>query len=281
LIFIPGKLLLLAIVVIISGCHIFITNENVKNRYLLNSGFKPLTLNVVDFNLEVWGKFSLKSKTLVIYIEGDGNAWQTRFKLSSDPTPRDPLALRLAVQDNTDNVLYLARPCQYQSMQNVKCQTDNKYWSSHRYSAMVLKTYHLLLDQLKQKFAFQQFHLIGYSGGGTIAALLAASRSDITELVTIASNLDHQNWTKFHNVSALSGSLNLYQYLESLSEVKQMHVSGKNDQIVPSHINFHLLKKLKSFNPKNIHQLIIEDYNHNCCWKDNWSAILATIRLKK
>ncbi|GAB2181920.1 hypothetical protein DLREEDagrD3_21430 [Denitratisoma sp. agr-D3] len=43
--------------------------------------------------------------------------------------------------------------------------------------------------------------LVGYSGGA--AALLAARCSDVVRLVTIAGNLDHRAWTRYHHITTL------------------------------------------------------------------------------
>ena len=229
-------MLILILFFCITGCQIFTTKEELKKNYLADSDFKALTFNLasLDFNIEAWGRLLKNNKILHVYIEGDGKAWQTRFKLSADPTPDNPLALKLATMDTADNVLYLARPCQYRSLQDFKCQNDKRYWSSHRYSSEVILMYSNVLEQLKKKMSYTQFHIIGYSGGGVIASLLAASRSDVTALITIAANLDHQNWAKIHNVSQLSGSLNLYDYVVPLSKIAQFHLFGSEDQIVPS-----------------------------------------------
>lgn len=45
--------------------------------------------------------------TLTIHIEGDGLAWINSSTPSSDPTPTNPLALRLALLDTAPSV-YLA-----------------------------------------------------------------------------------------------------------------------------------------------------------------------------
>lgn len=51
---------------------------------------------------------------LRVYIEGDGHAWQSRTRPSADPTPHNPVGLRLALADPSPApLLYLARPCQY------------------------------------------------------------------------------------------------------------------------------------------------------------------------
>lgn len=53
------------------------------------------------------------ASTLTIYIEGDGLAWINRSSPSADPTPTDPIALKLALAQPEGNAVYLARPCQY------------------------------------------------------------------------------------------------------------------------------------------------------------------------
>ncbi len=50
---------------------------------------------------------------MVVYIEGDGRAYVNRRTPSNDPTPGNPMALRLALADPSLRVLYLGRPCQY------------------------------------------------------------------------------------------------------------------------------------------------------------------------
>jgi hypothetical protein len=47
---------------------------------------------------------------LSIYLEGDGLAWVSRTEPSRDPTPDNPIALRLAAIDSAPNVIWIARP---------------------------------------------------------------------------------------------------------------------------------------------------------------------------
>ena len=49
---------------------------------------------------------------------------------------------------------------------------------------------------------------LGYSGGGTLAMLLAPRFDQTTDVVTVAANLDIDAWTDRHGYSRLSGSLN-------------------------------------------------------------------------
>ena len=46
------------------------------------------------------------------------------------------------------------------------------------------------IDTLKQQFQSEEIVLVGYSGGGAIAALVAARRADVADLISVAGNLD-------------------------------------------------------------------------------------------
>jgi len=74
-----------------------------------------------------------------IYIEGDGLAWIRRRMPSLDPTPVDPVAMRLAVRDSAANVIYMARPCQYSKMaRGYSRPCPMKYWTSKRFAPEVI-----------------------------------------------------------------------------------------------------------------------------------------------
>jgi hypothetical protein len=73
--------------------------------------FQKQLIKTNPFMLTTFQKFSTSpstsntnhtiNQTLTIYIEGDGRTWITRSKLSSNPTPKNPLALKLAVLDTS------------------------------------------------------------------------------------------------------------------------------------------------------------------------------------
>ena len=77
---------------------------------------------------------------LRVYIEGDGHAWQSRTRPSADPTPHNPVGLRLALADPSPApLLYLARPCQYARGEVLRhCAT--RYWTSARLSEEVISS---------------------------------------------------------------------------------------------------------------------------------------------
>ena len=74
--------------------------------------------------------------------------------------------------------------------------------------------------------------LIGFSGGGAVAALLAEMRNDVAALITVCGNLDHPTWTAMHRVTPLYGSLNPVDHTSRLSALPQVHfVGGADDNV--------------------------------------------------
>lgn len=168
---------------------------------------------------------------LTIMIEGDGLSWLNQHMPSLDPTPIDAEGLRLALT-MPESVVYLARPCQF-VMSDACTQRD---WTEARYHPRLVAVMDAAIDQLKAQYGGKQVVLAGYSGGGVMAALIAARRADVTELVTIAANLDTAAWTKHHGLAPLTGSLNPADDWASLATIPQRHYVGADDTTVPPSI---------------------------------------------
>lgn len=204
-----------------------------------------------------------------IYIEGDGLAWLSAAQASSDPTPLNPLALRLALAHPEGAAVYLARPCQYLNARSTSCGVA--LWTQARFSAEVIATTNAAIDQLKQIIGADQLTLVGYSGGGAVAALVAAERQDVMQLVSVAGNLDHAQWTRYHRISPLTGSLNPAERIEALGRVRQWHVVGANDKVIPPALVMAFARK---FPPERRPLVQIEPgFDHHCCWVEQWPAI--------
>jgi len=77
------------------------------------------------------------AELLTIYIEGDGLSWIDASTPSNEPTPMDPLALKLALRDDAPSA-YLARPCQYVA-EDRKKSCAQKYWTYSRFSEEVIE----------------------------------------------------------------------------------------------------------------------------------------------
>jgi dienelactone hydrolase len=206
---------------------------------------------------------------LTIYIEGDGNAWKSRFEASDNPTPIKATALALALQH--PGAVYLSRPCQ--SIKGPLCKPE--LWTSARFSESVINASNMAIDKLKALYQAEALQLIGYSGGGTVAALVAARRKDVKRLVTVAGNLDHRRWTKLHGVSALSTSLNPADVRQSLKTISQYHLVGQDDHIVPPQLTQGFIAEFAPTADIILH--IVPDFDHHCCWQKQWLSLLREI----
>jgi len=200
------------------------------------SEFELLSLKTPYFTLQSAYYFPKDKYLLTVYIEGDGRSWVSRYQLSSDPTPINPVALRLALinaeKNPNSNIAWLARPCQYQpNNKDVNC--ESKYWSSHRFDEKVINSTNNAISQLMQKSGSSKVRLVGFSGGAAVAALVAAQRDDVDSLVSIAGNLDHQQVNEHHGVTPLHGSLNPKDVVTKLSSLPQLHFVGMNDEVIP------------------------------------------------
>lgn len=194
--------------------------------------YEELTLATKSFDLRSYApRDKAPRQELRIFIEGDGFAWERRDKPSSDPTPITQTVLSLVAASKQSNLIYLARPCQFVGARSRNCQ--EKFWTNERYSETVVSSLNQAIDHLMAEYEAKRLILIGYSGGGTLAALLAARRSDVTGFVTLAAPLDIIAFSEFHNVSPMTGSLNPVDYASSLSRIPQTHLAGENDEIVP------------------------------------------------
>ena len=171
---------------------------------------------------------------LTVLIEGDGFAYLRRDRASDDPTPLSQTVIELLPRDGRSNVVYLARPCQFTGHTDAAC--DVSVWTLARYSERVIDTMDEAVTLLKTSAHATKLRLIGYSGGGVVAALLSARRADVVSLVTIAAPLDTDAFVAVHSVSPLDGSLNPRDFAQELSTMPQVHFVGEQDKIVPRQI---------------------------------------------
>ena len=206
---------------------------------------------------------------LHVYIEGDGAAWPTPLHPPRDPTPDRPVALALAAQDRAPAVVYLGRPYQFPGAADPRA-CPVKYWTSHRFAPEVLEAYRHTLDTLKARAGATRLRLFGYSGGGVIAALLAMSRTDVVQLVTIASPLSVAEWTSWHQVTALTDSLDPGTQAGLLP--RAVHFVGGKDTVVPPEV-------VRGFAGRTGGRLrVVHDFDHQCCWSRDWPRLLEEVR---
>jgi predicted esterase len=195
------------------------------------SGLSAQILQTPNFPLLTQVRIKQVGNAITVYIEGDGAAWKSRSELSTDPTPITPLALKLAALDPAPNVAWLARPCQYLLAQSPRCRSD--YWNTQRYSSELAATIDSAINQLKAQAGANRVHLVGYSGGATMALLIAARRSDVSRIYTVAGNLDTEAFTTHHGVTPFPSQDNPLGRADKLAAIPQIHWFGQDDSVIP------------------------------------------------
>ncbi len=240
-------------------------------RIASGAGFEKEIVRTDTFLLTAYKRLTEPGKPLHIYIEGDGYAWVTRNRVSGDPTPREPMMLSLAAEDPAPNVVYLARPCQYTpSAQNPKC--NEFYWTDGRFSEEVVRSMDQAVSYFVEKAKAPGVDLIGYSGGAAVAVLVAARRTDISSLRTIAGNLDPGLVNRYHEVSPLEGSLDPMEVAPQIASLPQLHFVGGDDETVPFEVVGSFLKQMgdeRCFRIKTV-----PDASHKNGWVESWPQLL-------
>lgn len=264
----PGWILSLVLIWISAGCSPSLRESAPP---VAATGMEPRLVGGAGF-AHVTYRHHLRSSSgrLHVYLEGDGRPWLTRNRIAKDPTPRVPLALRLMAQDPTPS-LYLGRPCYHGLAQSPGCSPW--MWTQGRYSDTVVNSMAAALHHALGSGAQTQITLIGYSGGGALAMLMAARLDNVKEVITIAANLDTDAWTDYHGYSRLRGSRNPTIEPALTARVRQIHLAGAQDVRVP----------LRVAQPARLRQptaqfLTVPGFDHTCCWERAWPAILAALK---
>jgi len=233
------------------------------------------TIDTITFDFWSASSSAISAQTVVVYLEGDGHAWLNSRTPSTDPTPYEPVALKLALQDPAPAVVYLGRVCQYTNA-TISRNCDSSAWLSHRYSQEIISSTNEALDQIKKGFNAKYLILVGYSGGAAIAALCASQRQDVKQIITVAGNLNTTEWISYHRLSPLIGSLNPADYSEKLRQLPQIHFMGEADEVVPPSLTKNYAMKVGASAP--IKLVSLPGYDHQCCWVDTWPTLLTKYR---
>ncbi|WP_415236971.1 alpha/beta fold hydrolase [Sneathiella sp.] len=257
---------------LLSGCAF----TNVEDRQInanniaASANFQPISIKTKAFTFSGHGKYAAQGQEPVVYIEGDGFAWIDRYTISKNPTPINPIALKLARLDPSPTVIYLARPCQYVDLTSeINC--TSKYWTSHRFAPEIIESYDQVLTQLKTDLNVTGFRLVGFSGGGAIVALLSARRNDISSFRTIAGNLDPDTLNREKRVSKLSGSLNPINYAAQTSHIPQIHFVGDRDAIIPKWVAKSYAEAAE--NPRCVRYQVVHNVDHTNGWELVWRTL--------
>lgn len=233
-------------------------------------GFSGLLFSTGLFDHQLYtnaeASYHLNHEVLYVYLDGDGSPWEQHRWIADDPTSTNPMILELMQQDNNPSI-FLGRPCYHGFNNSAACHF--KYWTSHRYSREVINSMALALKRWLQQYPYKKIVLIGFSGGGTLAVLMAPELPGVQTVVTVAANLDVDAWSLYHRYLPLSESLNPAT-LSLNTHLKQIHIVGLNDTIVPAGL-------IKAYADKQVNATYISypHFDHHCCWVKEWPAILS------
>lgn len=226
-------------------------------------------INVGDFDLLIATNRYAKSSVLNVYIEGDGTPWINRYFIAKDPGPYGRLALDLMRQD-PHAAFYLGRPCYYTWQLPPQSKCSPIMWTDERYSAQVVDLMSSALQEYLNKNEFSKVNLIGHSGGGTLAYLIAQKFEWVSGVIIIAGNLDIDAWTKHHHYTKLRGSINPAK-LTNKKNLPVIYLAGEKDKVVPVELNKKFLDAIGA------RVIVRPGYDHSCCWRDEWSQLVSNL----
>lgn len=258
--------------VVLSGCadHSVMREDSVK-RTAMPVFMLDRNVPAGDFVLKARERVYQRNQTATLYIEGDGYTHISATKVSDDPTPVDPVALRLAAQDGEPNVIWLARPCQYNKKMADGKDCSATYWTEKRFAPEVIEGYNTALNNIKAEYGIPNFNIVGYDGGAAIAVILASQRADILSLRTVAGNLDPKTTAELNKVLYSEGSLTPVDFASGVSNLPQRHFIGKLDQVIPSAVANSFAQS--SGNGPCMNLTMVENADHILGWAEQWKVL--------
>ncbi len=254
------------LVLILAGCQ---TPTGHLHRLAKQMGFDRQSIRSGGFDHLVIRNSNASARVLHVYLEGDGSPWRYRRVIMPDPTPRKPLMLKLMQQDPNPAV-YLGRPCYNGTSLYAEC--NPALWTSGRYSTTVVASMTGVLRQIIERYQADQIRLFGHSGGGTLAMLIAEQLPRVSDVVTLAGNLDTDAWTGHHGYTPLYSSLNPARRPPLDERIMQWHLLGASDAVIPSE----LVRPFIELQASAV-GVSLPNYNHGCCWSQSWSQILDSV----
>ncbi len=194
-------------------------------NWMAPNDFVYVPIKTDNYEIATWQKIENPTNNHIhIYIEGDGYAFNAYGQPTSNPTPHGTFMRDLATHDNFDNVVYVARPCQF--IMSDACSEND--WTTGRFSQRIIDAQSRAIKQIAKN---KKITLIGYSGGALVSGLIIEQHPElnIEKWITIAGVLNHEKWTTYFGDAPLTESVNL----EQLPNVNQLHFVGGKDSVVP------------------------------------------------
>lgn len=204
---------------------------------------------------------------LRIYVEGDGSPWLHRNRIATDPTPANPVLLRL--MHRADHAAaYLGRPCYFGSATDPNC--SSRWWTFDRYGKTVIESMcdaaNALIDELQAKTV----QLIGYSGGGALVVGMTTCTNHVIAITTIAGNLVPSDWVKHHGYTELRDLTLVEAVPQGVSHVAEIHWQCKTDEVIPVDTTAEYFLARPSADRR-----IIKHCSHSTGWERVWPELVV------
>ncbi len=256
-----------ALAIILCGCA---TEAQQPDLVAARAGMSRTVLEGSRFHHVSYDRI-VPGAPLFIFVDGDGRPWVRGGRaVAADPTSRHPLLLDLAAQTHNASVLYLGRPCYLGLARTSECQPSD--WTSARYSTQVVQSLAEAANRFVSEHDIREVVLIGHSGGGTLAVLMAPQVQHLRAVVTIAGNLDVSAWSAFHAYLPLAGSLDPATGRALPKGVTEIHLVGGADRNVPPQ----LMQRYLAGHPAAL-VWTYPTFNHECCWREAWPEVLPRL----
>lgn len=251
---------------LVAGCA---SNAERIDSMATAAGLERTSFAHAGFRSLVYLKTSNEAhQPLTFFLEGDGLPWEGGMRPTTDPTARRALALELLTQ-TPGPVAYITRPC-YHELRDEKCTSDR--WTGGRYSEEIVAAMTAAVDDAARRANASDITLIGYSGGGVLAVLIAERLTNVRAVITVAANLDVEAWTGHHGYLRLSESLNPAISVRE-HDWLEMHYQGGRDVEVPPATTQAYFERYPSARRE-----VIATYDHVCCWTEAWPRLLEQSR---
>lgn len=217
------------------------------------NGFIKKNIEAKQLNFVVWEKENIaQNETLRFYIEGNGT-----------PNPNKAIALELAKEDQTNNIIVLTRPCQY--IENKICQNKN-IWTTERYHPEILTEMKELTNFFIKKYKAKNVEFVAYDDAAPIAFNLAQRLGGAKKIVTIAGVLDINSYAKQNNLPKFKNTKEIQYNQHIIERIPQIHYIGSDDTVVTRSMTEKFVSKFN--NPKNITIKVVHGFDH-----DDWDKI--------
>lgn len=241
-----------------------------SDREAQAAGLSRTVVQGTNFRHLIYARAAANTSTLTVFIEGDGIPWIGGRIPASDPTTQNPLALRMLIESH-DAAIYVTRPC-YNEIADRPC--DAQPWTFARYSEDTVASMAKAIDDYARAVRATQLRIVGYSGGGVLAVLIAERLSNVSAVVTIAANLDVAAWATHHGYLPLKQSLDPSRS-ERVHAWKEIHLQGGRDTTVPGATTRSYFDRYPAAKA-----IVFPEYDHVCCWLRDWNAIERRIALE-